>query len=320
MFKIFISNINFGEASPDALKALVKQAEVIENLEKRRLMELDLIEKMGSIDILIAGTERITQSVMENSPHLKLIARVGVGVDNIDLDYAKKRKISISYTPDAPSESVPEFTLALMLNLLKGISVSDRKMHQKVWERPMGRTLASMKVGIVGAGKIGKKVIQLIKSIAPLVEILFYDPHVESLLSAKKCALETVFKECDIVSLHLPLNDKTQGLVNIELLKQMKKNSYLINTSRGGIIDEQALYHLLWNKHLAGAAMDVFEVEPYDGDLATLDNCLLTSHIGSMTEETRGLMETQVAEDVLRFINNQSLLRPLDGFNFLRSQ
>lgn len=320
MPKVLISNINFGDASPDALKAIQREADVIENIEKRRWTELDLIEKIHNVNVLIAGTENITQTVMERAPDLKLIARVGVGVNNIDLEYAKERKISISYTPDPPSGSVPEFTLALMLNLLKGISVSDRKMHQKTWHRPMGRMLSSMKIGIVGAGKIGKKVAQLINGVAPLTEILFYDPYVEEVQNARKCTLEELFQICDMVTLHLPLNDKTQGLVGIQLLKQMKQNSYLINTSRGGIVDEHALYHLLEERHLAGAAIDVFEAEPYEGDLTDLSSCLLTSHIGSMTEETRGLMEMQVAEDVLRFINNQSLLRPLDGFNFMRSQ
>ena len=118
------------------------------------------------------------------------------------------------------------------------------------------------------------------------------------------------------MSLHLPLNDQTGGLVDGGLLSSMKKESYLINTSRGGIVDEAALYQSLKNNHLAGAAIDVFENEPYHGPLAELDNCLTTSHIGSLTQEVRALMEEQVVEDIESFICGQPFIRPLDGFNF----
>ncbi|MBS0185070.1 MAG: lactate dehydrogenase [Proteobacteria bacterium] len=317
MLNILISNIGFGEAAPDALKSLQKNAQLTENKEKKRFSEEDFIEKIKDSHILIAGTEKITKSVLEQAPHLKLIARVGVGVDNIDLEEAKKNAVSITYTPDAPSESVPEFTLALILNLIKGISISDHKLHEKIWYRPMGRMLSSFKFGIVGAGKIGSKVIQMIKAISPLSDIFFYDPYVTHISNATKCSLERLFRESDVVSLHLPLNASTKSLVDLNLLKTMKQGSYLVNTSRGGIIDENALYQILQTKHLAGAALDVFEIEPYNGNLTELENCLLTSHLGSMTHEVRKLMENQVSEDVLNFIQGRPLRRPLNGFNFV---
>lgn len=316
MPNILVSNIGFGLASPESLTKLQRVADVTLNEADIRFTERDFIERIQDADILIAGTEKITRLVVESATNLKLIARVGVGVDNVDLDYAQENKISICYTPDAPSEAVPEFTLSLMLNLIKGISVSDRKMHEKIWHKPMGRMLSSMKIGIVGAGKIGSKVINLIKSISPKTEILFYDPYLESLGHAIKCDIEQLFRECDIVSLHLPLNSKTRGLVGKNLLNIMKKESYLINTSRGGIIDEAALYQSLKSNYLAGAAMDVFEIEPYSGPLTELDNCLITSHMGSLTREVRALMEEQIVEDVMRFMNGQPFIRPLHGFNF----
>lgn len=316
--KILISNIGFGDASSQAIGVLENKALVIENKDRRRFTEEDFIKTIQDVEILIAGTEKITTSVLENAPCLKLIARVGVGVDNIDLDAAREKKISICYTPDAPSESVPEFTLALIFNLLKGIGESDRKMHQAKWHRPMGRMLSSCIVGIVGAGKIGSKVAQLIHSLSSSTTVLFYDPYVEAIPSAEKCDLEDLLKRSDVVSLHLSLNAGTKGLINEDLLSKMKQGSYLINTSRGSVIDEGALYTALQTKHLAGAALDVFNVEPYNGALTELDNCLLTSHIGSMTHEGRALMENQVAEDVVRYLDNQSLLRSLKGFDFAR--
>ncbi len=316
MPNILVSNIGFGIASPESLTKLQSLANLTLNEKNIRFSEQDFIEKIAGTDILIAGTEKITQSVIKSAKNLKLIARVGVGVDNIDLDCARENKISICYTPGAPSESVPEFTLSLILNLIKGISVSDRKMHEKVWHKSMGRMLSSMKIGIVGAGKIGSKVIRLIKSISPKTEILFYDPNLESAEQAIKSDIERLFRECDIVSLHLPLNDQTKGLISDSLLSIMKKGSYLINTSRGGILDEEALHQFLRNNHLAGAAIDVFENEPYNGPLTDLDNCLTTSHMGSLTKEVRALMEEQIVHDIELFISGDSLIRPLNGFNF----
>lgn len=316
MLNILVSNIGFGVASPESLVKLQNLGNVTLNENSIRFKEQDFFEMISSVDVLIAGTEKITRSVIEQAKNLKLIARVGVGVDNIDLDSVRENKISICYTPKAPAESVPEFTLSLILNLIKNIHISDRKMHEKIWHKPMGRMLSSMKVGIVGAGKIGAKVISLIKLTSPKTEILFYDPCLESVEHAVKCDIERLFRESDIVSLHLPFSNQTKGLVDGDFLNMMKKGSYLINTSRGGIVDEVALYKSLKNKHLAGAAIDVFEHEPYSGPLTELDNCLTTSHMGSLTREVRALMEEQIVEDIERFISGYSLIRSLDGFNF----
>lgn len=317
MHNILVSNVGFGEASPTSLGILHNLGNVVLNEEKIRFREQDFIKKIFDKNIVIAGTEKITKSIINSAKNLKLIARVGAGIDNIDLDAAKEKNISICYTPDAPSQAVPEFTIALMLNLLKGISLSDRLMHQNIWYRPMGKMLSSMAVGIIGAGKIGTKVINLIKLVSPGSKVFYCDPYVEFIENATKCDIKELFCNSDIVSVHLPLNSQTKGLITLDLLKLMKQGGYLVNTSRGGIVDEIALCELLKNNYLNGAAIDVFDQEPYQfGVLTELNNCLLTSHIGSLTTEIRGLMEEQVTEDILRFIKNQPLLRPLNGFNF----
>jgi D-3-phosphoglycerate dehydrogenase len=316
MLKVLVSNIGFGNSATSALAELNNLAKVQLNEQGVKYTEAELVDKISDANILIAGTEKISKLILDKASNLKLIARVGVGVDNIDLDCAKQKQINISYTPEAPSMAVPEFTLGMILNLIKNLSLSDRKMHQGLWHRPMGRMLSNMKIGIVGAGKIGTKLIKLLHSIAPECEINFYDPSVEIVAHAKKCSLNSLFQGSDLVSVHIPLTSVTTNLIDEPLMSSMKKGSYLVNTARGGIVNESALYKLLQNNHLSGAALDVFETEPYQGPLAQLDNCILTSHIGSLTKEVRGLMEEQVIEDVIRFITKQPLLRPLVGFNF----
>lgn len=316
MLKVVASLVGFGQSSPDALGLLKDHVTLHLNEKGQRYDEKALIEVIHDADIIVAGTEKISKTVLDQATKLKMIARVGVGVDSVDLEAAREKKISIIYTPEAPSEAIPEFTLGLMLNLIKGIHMSDRKMHQGGWQRPMGTTLSSMTVGVVGAGRIGANLIKNLKALYPTLSIYFYDPYVEKVTGAIKLDLDQVFEMCDLVTLHLPLNEQTRRLVTQHHLLKMKKGSYLINTARGGIVDEAALYDALNSGHLAGAALDVFEMEPYGGPLATLDNCLLTSHIGSMTREVRALMEDQVSEDIMRFVQNKPLLRALPGYNF----
>jgi len=310
MHNILISSVGFGEASPTSLNRIASLGNVSNNVEKIRFNDALFLEKIVDQDVLILGTEKINKEILDRANKLRLIARIGVGLDNIDLKAAFQKGISICYTPDAPSLSVPEFTLSLILNLIKGISLSDRHMHQHTWHRPMGRMLSFMTIGIVGAGKIGSQVINLVHNLAPTTKILFYDTFSEHPYAEKR-ELAELFKSSDIVSLHLPLNKQTTNLINQGLLQQMRPGSFLINTSRGGIVDESALYFLLKSRYLGGAAVDVFAAEPYKGKLCELENCLLTSHLGSMSQEVRALMEEQITEDIVRFLNNQPLLRPV---------
>lgn len=313
-YKILISNVNFGNASPVSLEQLEKNAFVIKNNDNKRFEFEDfMVHDISNVDIIIAGTEKICERVISNAKKLKLICRVGAGIDNVDLDAAFSKDIKITYTPDAPGLAVPEFTLALILNLIKGVSVSDRFMHQRKWCRPMGRSLKACKLGVIGAGNIGRQVIKLFLRLEPNIEIVFYDPYVDFVDGAKKITyFDELFKICNIISLHLPLSSSTYHIVSKTQLDFMPQGSYLVNTSRGGIVNEKALYSAL-QSNLAGAAIDVFETEPYTGILCDLQNCLLTSHIGSMIVETRAIMEQQILEDVINFINNKPLLR---SFNY----
>lgn len=309
MLKTLISNTNFGQASPQALQKLSAHFIVEQNLSQNKLTESELITKGRDADILIAGTEKITATVIDNCPNLKLIARVGVGVDSIDLEAARAKGIRICYTPEAPTEGVAELGLSLILSLIKGIHASDRMLHQGRWFRPEGRLLQDMTFGFLGFGRIGKRLFALLKSLSPVLKCLYCDPAVELIEGAQKVTIERLFQDSDVVSIHLPYTQGTKHLVDKRLLVSMKEGSYLLNTSRGGIVQEDALCEALQTNHLAGAALDVFEREPYNGPLCNSDNCLLTAHIGSLARETRALMENQVTEDIVSFIKTGTLHR-----------
>jgi len=314
--KILISNAGFGACNPQALLLLKERFDVIENTAGVRFDDDQFLKFSDGVSAIIAGTEKVTSKVIESSKGLKLVARVGAGVDSVDLAAAKEQKVSITYTPDAPAMAVPEFTLALMLALVRKVAVSDSAMHRGQWLKPTGDSLGDLHVGIVGAGKIGRRVIEMLLAIYPGIRISYYDPSVAQIAGAHKSDLDTIIRETDILSLHIPLMESTKNLLNEQTISQMKPGSYIINTSRGGVVDEKALYDALKREHLAGAALDVFEQEPYKGDLKDLDNCILTSHIGSLTKQVRAVMEQQVVEDVVSFFETKNLSRPLPGYDF----
>jgi D-3-phosphoglycerate dehydrogenase len=259
---------------------------------------------------LIAGTEPITANVLSRAPKLKLISRVGIGLDNVDLLEAQKRGILVSYTPDAPA--VAELTIGLMLSLLRNIHLANMEMHQGNWNRHFGRRISEITIGVIGVGRIGGRVLRRIAGFGTpriLVNDLNPNKKVADSLKLEWVDKETIFREADLITLHLPLTASTKDLITEKELLLMKKDAMIINTSRGGIINESDLFKILYNDHLAGAAIDVFEKEPYNGELAKIDRCILTSHMGSMSVDCRVKMEIEATEEAVRFI----LKKPLQG-------
>jgi D-3-phosphoglycerate dehydrogenase len=197
-----------------------------------------------------------------------------------------------------------------MLNLLRNIPFIDRKLRLGEWNRYTGERLANQVIGIIGTGRIGSKVLKHLQGFNPK-KILVNDikPN-EILYKSNKAELvekEVIFKESDIITLHVPLTPVTRNLVTVKELGMMKESVYLINTSRGGIINEEELYQALEAKKIRGAALDVFSMEPYVGPLTKLDNCIFSSHIGSMTKDCRVRMEIEAVEEAIRFVNGESL-------------
>jgi D-3-phosphoglycerate dehydrogenase len=287
-------------------------AEIVINPLRRKLKEQDLIKIVPEFDVLIAGTEPITDAVLAKAVRLKFISRVGIGLDSVDLLAAQKRGIKVSYTPDGPSPAVAELTISLMLDLLRSVHISNAHMHRGGWHRYFGRRLSKVTIGIIGAGRIGSRVIRHLAGF-DCNRILVND--IDSSLSLPdypNCTIEfvdkdTIYREADIVSVHVPLTSRTRDLIAKEELSLMKPDALLVNTARGGIVNEQDLYENLEAGHLGGAAIDVFEEEPYGGKLVGLDQCLLTAHMGSMSVDCRARMEIEATEEVVRFIMNEPL-------------
>jgi len=284
------------------------------NLLNRKLTEDELIGMVTNVGVIIAGTEPITAKVMESAPNLKHISRVGVGLDNVDLVAAEKRGIKVSYTPDAPAPAVAELTIGLMLSLLRNIHVANSAMHQGKWNRYFGRRIAEVTIGVIGVGRIGARVLRrtqgfgtprlLVNDVLPTLEL-------NREFKLEWVSKDIIFRQADMISLHVPLTLKTKDLVGVKELGMMKPDAFLINTSRGGVVDEKALYHALKENKIAGAAIDVFEKEPYQGPLAELGNCLLTSHMGSMSLDCRTRMEIEATEEAIRFLLGKPLLSPV---------
>ena len=310
MSKVLISITSFSELDSKAREMLEENnIESTSNKENIKLTESKLLDLVSECDAIIAGTEKISEKVISSGKKLKIISRVGIGVDNIDLLSAKKNNVKVSYTPDVPAPYLAEMTIGIMLTMLRNLHISNLNMHRGIWSRYFGRSISNSTIGIIGYGRIGKNITNKIQSLTPK-KILIYDILSDIDLNEKNlewASLDRIFKECDLISIHLPLNSSTYNLIKKEDLLKMKSNAIIINNSRGGIINEESLYDVLKSGHLSGAAIDVFENEPYTGKLLEIDNCLLTAHMGSMSVECRSEMEIQAVEDVIRCLKKQEL-------------
>jgi D-3-phosphoglycerate dehydrogenase len=320
--RVLITTVPFGEANRYPLDLLESnQIEYVINPIGRRLKEEELIEMIPDFGILIAGTEPITEKVIASAPHLGLIARVGIGLDSVNLIAARQHGVQVTYTPDAPSPAVAELAVGQMLALLRGISLSDRNMRNGVWHRFMGRRLSEMTIGLIGVGRVGKLVIKHLRGGFPSVRILANDlnPDIEfgKTHNIQWVEKEEIYRSADIISLHLPLTPLTRTLITANEINLMKQDVLLVNTSRGNMINEKDLAHALRTQRIAGAAVDVFEREPYAGELSTLENCLLTCHMGSMSADCRSRMEIEATEEAVRFLKGETLKTPVPEYEYL---
>ena len=311
MPKVLITTVPFGDKSSLPLEMLEKAGiEYLINPLKKKLTENQLAELVSESDVIIAGTEPITEKVMAQSTKLKLISRVGIGLDSVDLIAAKKRGIKVSYTPDAPSPAVAELALGMMLTLLRSVHISNIQIHQGKWHRIFGRRLTEITIGVIGMGRIGTHLLRCIKgfdTLPVLANDIMPNDELSREFNLKWVTKERIYKEADIISLHLPLTHLTKNMIRREQLLSMKPEAMIINTSRGGIINESDLYDVMMKGHLSGAAIDVFEHEPYTGKLAEIERCLLTAHMGSMSIDCRTQMEVEATEEAIRFLAGELL-------------
>ena len=294
--KIVITTTSFAQYDKRPLTLLNdKGFEVILNPNKRKLDAEEIVKLCKDAIGIVAGTEKLDEPVLKQLSSLKVISRCGTGLENVALDAAEKLNIKVYNTPDAPTLAVAELTVGLMLNLLRKVSKMDIAAKGGGWEKLMGNLLSGKNVGIIGLGRIGRNVVKLLSPFG--CKLAYYDTSVkDKLLDLNWMTLEELLRWADIISIHAA---GKETIIGGNELRIMKKGAWLINTSRGEAVNEKALYAALKNGDLSGAALDVFQREPYDGPLKELDNVILTPHIGSYAKETRVEMEMEASKNLL---------------------
>lgn len=329
MPKALITTVPFADKNRQPLDSLEQAGiDYVINPLGRKLKEDELAEMIPGFDVLIAGTEPITEKVIANAGRLKHISRVGIGLDNLDLLAAERRGIQVSYTPDAPAAAVSELTIGLMLTLLRSIQLSNTRMHEGGWYRFFGRRLPEVTIGIIGGGRIGGGVINRLAGFG-VRHILLNDAKGPSLarsleensgITIELVDREVIYQRSDVITLHVPLTVQTKNMIRKEQLLKMKPDALLINSARGGLVNEHDLAEIMETGHLSGAAIDVFEQEPYFGPLARIERCVLTAHMGSMSIDCRTRMEIEAADEAVRFLTGQALqsLVPSEEYNVQR--
>lgn len=317
MSKIFVTR-PIPKIGIDMLKAKGYDVVINENAEGRAATNDEMLAGVKGADaVLSILTDKVTGEVMDaGAPTLKIIANYAVGFDNIDLEAAKNHKLMVTNTPGVLTNTVAEHTFALMLSIAHRISESDRysragKYHAWGPNLLLGTDLSGKTLGIVGLGRIGSRVaFHAVKGFE--MNVLYTDPkpnpEFEKEFNAKYVAtIDELLPLCDFVSIHVPLLDSTRHLINEARLKIMKKSAYLINTSRGPIIDEKALAKGLREGLIRGAGLDVFEFEPdIVPELKILENVIITPHIASATEETRNKMAEMAAQNIIEALEGRT--------------
>jgi glyoxylate reductase len=275
-----------------------------------------IIEKAKNVDVLVSLlSDKIDVEVFNAAPKLKIVSQLAVGFDNIDIPEATKRGIYVTNTPEVLTDTTADFAWSLLMAVARRVVEADKYVRTGKWKvgwHPamlQGRDVHGATIGIVGAGRIGYAMAKRATGFG--MKILFYDviprPEIEKDLGAKKVDLDTLLKEADFVSLHVPLMKETHHLMNAEKLKLMKKTAYLINNARGPVVDEKALYEALKEGRIAGVGLDVFEQEPtsVDNPLLKLDNVVVAPHISSASYETRSEMSKMVADNLVSFFDGK---------------
>ncbi|CUR52367.1 putative D-isomer specific 2-hydroxyacid dehydrogenase, NAD binding domain protein [Nitrosotalea devaniterrae] len=266
-------------------------------------------EKISNFDIVVVRSRtKITKEMIDNATQCKIIARVGVGLDNIDVDAAKTKGIRVINAVEGAMNAVAELVLGLMLSMAREIPRADREIRNGKWLKKelMGSELSGKYLGIVGLGNIGKRLAKLARGLN--MNIIGFDvmPIADDFardVGLIKADIDTLLSSADYISFHVPLTETTHHLVNAKRLSTMKKTAYIINTSRGEIIDEDALYDALKEGKIAGAALDVFEKEPAVGNkLTTLANVVCTPHIGAQTKEAQTLAANVIGEKIIMIL------------------
>jgi D-3-phosphoglycerate dehydrogenase len=303
--KVLISPSSFGQCGTEPIDLLTKAGfEPIINPYGRRLTAEEVVGLAHECIGIVAGLEPLDRDVLDQLPALRCISRVGVGLDNVDLQTAAAKGIEVRNTPDGPTQAVAELTIGLVLALLRRIPRADQNLRDGIWQKEMGALLHEKTVGVVGLGRIGRRVAELFLALGcivvatdPIQDQEWLNCHPVSMMS-----LNHLLSHCDIITLHLAHEPGAGPIIGEEEIARMKKTSFLINMARGEVLDENAMYNALSEKRIRGAALDVFSEEPYHGQLVKLDNVVLTPHLGPYAREGRLRMEVAAVQNLLNVL------------------
>jgi len=301
--RVLVTPRSFAKTDPTPQKMLEAEGlEVVRHSGEKPLDEAELEQLLVAVHGVIVGVDPLTARVIQSAQSLKAISKYGVGVDNIDLPAATERGIPVTITPGANAASVADLTLGLMLAVARRIPFADRSVRDGAWPRVVGREIGGKTLGLVGMGMIGRLVAKRAAGFA--MKILAFDQQRDAAFAAEHgieyTDLDDLLCRSDFVSVHLPLTASTRGLIGERALSRMKRAAYLVNTARGGIVDERALVQALKNGAIAGAALDVYSAEPpTDDELRRLPSVVLTPHMGAHTEEAVNNMGRDAAQNLL---------------------
>jgi D-3-phosphoglycerate dehydrogenase len=277
--------------------------EIVDSGVSRALIEDEMVEKMRNVDGALLGVDPVSQRVIETARRLRVISRQGVGFDTVDIKACTERGVIVTTTPNAGTGSVAELAISLIMALLRHIPQSNQTVKSAKWSRLLGNELSEKTVGLIGFGRIAQEVARKLSGFN--LRILYYDPcrpspEVENALNVHYITLNELCQQADIISLHSALNDETRNLINEQTLALMKSSAILVNTARGGLVDEGALAKALRSRRLAGAASDVFVNEPPTGNpLIELDTFIATPHSGAFTAEANGRVAIASAQNLV---------------------
>jgi len=276
------------------------------NTNGRKLLPNEIVYNLKNCEGVIAGTEKYSSNILDQLLSLKVISRIGVGLDNIDLEATSDKKIKVFKTSTHPALAVVELVMGLMIDINRHITSSNNSLQNGIWRKKMGSLVSGKTLGIIGLGSIGKELVKVSKGFG--LNILAFDKIEDKIFAAthkvKFCDLDTLLSKSDIISIHVSLSPETENLIDRDKFSLMKSDAILINTSRGEVIDETALYDALKSNQICAAGLDVFEKEPYSGRLQNLNNLVLTPHIGAYAKEIRMQMEIEATENLIKGLND----------------